>query len=343
MCAMSKKQHPEYHKTLLDPATHPAATRRIRFEESRNSYFYRTGEKVYKIRKTSHIYSHPAIKERYAQEALRLGRFWGGAVVQAVVPIVASGEGYALGGQGTPVDYALCLAQLSDHHWMGTLLQQGKLTPTAVGRLARFLAEHHQQGALDEKDAATVGRPEHVEALLEEVFYQCRKYVDQTLSQAMLDMVTRPLAKFLEESRKLFLRRQKRARLVDGHGAFVPEHIHLRGMEVCAIAPLDAQQKYRRLDAANDLALLMNELARREAGEIAELFLKRYVTAAKDRDLARILPAYRTLQAMRSGLSHSEWMAELPPEDPQRKEQAAVAHSYFNLAVVNARQIPRPA
>ncbi|NIR96643.1 MAG: hypothetical protein GWO39_00765, partial [Gammaproteobacteria bacterium] len=84
----------------MGQSAYPVAPRRIKFDESRHSYFYRTGAHVYKIRKTSHIYSSPAIKERYAQEALRLGQHWAGDVVEAVLPIVRTAEGHALGAPG---------------------------------------------------------------------------------------------------------------------------------------------------------------------------------------------------------------------------------------------------
>lgn len=339
---MVKRSYPEYHKALLEQSSYPSAPRRIKFEETQRSYLYKTGEAIYKIRKTGPVYSALAIKERFAQDALRLGRRWTGDVVQEVVPIVKGPQGYALGTEGHPVDYALKMSQLSDTYWLSHLIAQQKLTPTALGRLARFLSEHHEAAALEEK-AADAGRPEFFFALMEEIFYQSKKYINQTLTEPMLEMVTRPLGKFVDDFRKLFHRRQKRGRVVDGHGAFVPEHIHIRGTDIHAIAPLDGQRKYRVLDAANDLATLLNALAVLGAHDTAELFLKRYIAASKDRELQRILPAYQTLQAMRSGLLQSEMLAELDAKDKQREAVAKGASAQFQLAVQMARQIPKSA
>ncbi|NIP71633.1 MAG: hypothetical protein GWO16_00730, partial [Gammaproteobacteria bacterium] len=95
--------------------------------------------------------------------------------------------------------------------------------------------------------------PEHLHGLLEEVTYQTKKYVGITANEALLELVTRPLGRFLEDTRKLTLRRMKRGRIVDGHGAFVPEHVYLRGTDLRAIGPLDGQAKFRVLDAAHDV------------------------------------------------------------------------------------------
>jgi hypothetical protein len=170
---MSKHAYPEFHKALLEQATYPAAPRRIKFEETRRSYLYRTGEHLYKLRKASPLYSSPAIRERYAQVALSLGQRWARDVVQAVVPILRTPGGYALTGEGEAVDYALRMVQLPDSHWLHRMLEHGKVTPTHVGRLARFLAEQHAAAALGEK-AAEMGHPHRLQALFDELIYQSK-------------------------------------------------------------------------------------------------------------------------------------------------------------------------
>lgn len=338
---MTKHVYPEFHKALMERSAYPAASRKIKCEETRRSYLYRTGEHVYKIRKTSTLYSTPAIKERYAHIALELGRRWAGEAVQAVVPIVCREGAFALGGAGEPVDYALRMVQLPDGYWLHRLLAAGKVTPTLIGRLARFMAEQHAAGALDER-AAEAGRPEHVQALLDDITYQTRKYEGVTVGEPMLDMIGRPLHRYLDDERRLLVRRVKRGHIVEGHGALVPEHIYVRGADIHALAPLEAQAKFRVLDAANDVALLVNDLVLREEGEAADLLLKRYVAASRDRDLPRTLPVYRILQALRFGLLRSEWMSEQPPDSPERAALAKQAATFYNLALQTARALPKP-
>ena len=89
---------------------------------------------------------------------------------------------------------------------------------------------------------------------------------------------------------------------MDGHGDFTPPHIHVRGKDVVAVAPLDGQAKYRVLDAANDVATLVNALLLAGHPELAALFVKRYSGAAKDRDLEKILPLYQVFRAVLAGL-----------------------------------------
>jgi hypothetical protein len=337
---MSKHVHPEYHKWMLDAATHPTATRRVKFEETRYSLVYKTGAEVYKIRKTGPIYSSLAIKEVFAREALLLGRRWAPQVYQAVTAIVKTPAAYALGGEGAPLDYAVRMTQLPEHHWAEYLATEQKLTATTLGRIARYLAEHHAQAPAGEHMTAA-GRPEHFIGLQDEVCYQVKRFVGTALTQGMFDLVARPMAHFLEHGRKLFLKRQKKNRAVDGHGAFSPRHVFVKTVEVEAIGILDGQQKYRVLDAANDVATFANGLRLLGAPEEAALFVKRYAAAAHDRDLEEILPSYQILQSMRAGLSLCEWASDGSLDEERQAQATERAHQHFALAVEVAKELPK--
>ena len=182
---MIRKPHPEYHKVLLDPATHQTATRRVKFEETRLSLIYKTGSEVLKVRKTGPTHSSLAVKEVYAQEVLQLGRRWAPSTYLAVAPIHQQDGRYVLGGSGVAVDYAVRMVQLSDHHFADYLASHKKLNPTALGRIARFLAVKHAEFPATEEQRAEIGRPDHFAGLVEEVFYPAKRYFGVGLTPAM--------------------------------------------------------------------------------------------------------------------------------------------------------------
>ncbi|MDH4225419.1 MAG: hypothetical protein OEW12_07215 [Deltaproteobacteria bacterium] len=339
---MTRKAYPDYHKFMMDQTSYPAAPRRIKFEETRNSLLYRTGEAVYKIRKTSPVFSSMAVKEAYAHEALTLSKRWAAGQTQGLTVIRKTPTGFVMDGQGEPAAYALKTAQLSNHFWMDYLLANDKVTPTGMGRLARYLAQAHQQFPAGEKLSQECGRVEHFHSLFEENIYQVKKYQDKAITAPMIDMITRPMERFFEDFRKLFIKRQKKGLIVEGHGHFIPEHIHIKSKDILAISPLEGQQKYRVLDAANDVATLLNALVRANSAELGDIFLKRYITASRDRDLPKILPAYQTFQALRSGRELCEWVAMAAPDEETAKQAHQTSHEFFSLAVKRAREIPRP-
>jgi len=71
------------------------------------------------------------------------------------------------------------------------------------------------------------------------------------------------------------------------------------------------------------------------------VFLKRYSSAAHDRDLDKIVPAYEVMHALRSGLEQCEWRVGTPEGSPEFSDITRKAQDYFNLAVQRARQVPR--
>ncbi len=338
---MTRKPHPDYHKMMLDPATHPTATRRVKYNETRFSHIYKTGSEVFKIRKTSVNHASLAIKEVYAHESLQLGRRWAPSVYQAVVSINQQDGRFSLGGPGAPVDYAVRMVQLSDHFFADYLALHKKLNPTALGRVARFLAQKHAEVPATDEQSAEIGRPEHFAGLVEEVFYQAKKYFGLGLTPAMYELFTRPMAHFLEHHRKVFLRRQRKHLLVQVHGAFAPRHVYVRQQELEAIAPLESPRKLRVLDAASDVAQFANGLHLLGAAEEADVFAKRYAAAAKDRDLESILPAYQVFHAAREGLLFCEWHAQAAGDGELQEQIGGEALRMFSLAVEIARALPK--
>lgn len=338
---MTRKAHPGYHKMMMDPASHPAAVRRPKYEETRLSHLYKLGNEVLKVRKSSAVFANLAIKEVYAQEALALGRRWAPAVYLGVVPITENNGVFALGGNGTPVDYALRMVQLSDHQFADYLAGHGKLNPTVVSRVARFLAQKHAEEPASEQQIAEYGRPEYFAELVEEVFYQAKKYIGPALTPAMYDLMTLPMNHFLEHHRKALLRRQKKHRIVRVHGAFWPQHVYIKQQDVEAISPLEGPRKLRVLDAASDVAQFAGGLRLLGAVEEAASFAQRYAAAAKDRELETVLPAYQVYHAAREGLLNCEWLGELPEEDERRPQVADRAARWFGLAVEFARTLPK--
>lgn len=315
----------------------PEAKGRVKFQETPTSYFYRAGNFIYKIRREISGSGGPALREAFAHDAHRAGLRWGPGVYHGVLPIVRRAEGFALAGEGQAIAYALKMTHLSGGHWLDRLIAQKKLTPTAVGRVARFLAEGH---ALEPKKELSpeIARADHLRLYSEEMFYQVKKYLGITVAAPLLDVVSRPVLKFIDEFRKVLQRRQKRGLIVECHGAFMPEHIYLLGKEVVAISPLYGAPNFRVQDSANDLATLLNEMELAGAGESGELFVKRYAFHSKDRDIGKVLPLFLTLRAMQAGLSRSEELSEPGLSPAEQKAAAERAQRYFNLAARLARE-----
>ncbi len=331
------RRYPPFYKSLKRRELYPEAKQNIKFLETRTSYMFLNGETLYKLKKTSHDYASPELTEAYLKEEFRWGRVYGGEVYLELVPLSEQEGEYDFTSEGNVVNYALKLQQLSARYFMGSLLERHKLTPTPVGRVARRLAQAHKEHPAQDRDVES-GRPEKLYALVEDTLFQTKKYLNITVTQPMLDLIKRPLEKFLEDQKRLFQKRIKKKRVVYTHGAFVPEHIYVRGEAVHFFSAL-VHRKQAVLDVANDVSSLVAELERQGETELAELFVKRYISASRDRDLLLMLPAYKTLNALRQGVHYAEWMNET--EDEERSQWTRISTEFFNLAVKFSRDIPK--
>lgn len=325
-------------KKLKTRELYPEATQNIKFQETRSSFFVKTGATVYKFKKPDNEYSSVEVKEAFLNEELKLGHMYGDSLYLGVVPLTNGDADVQFGGKGKVLDYALKLRQVGDRYFMSWLVDRDKLNPVLVGRVARHLAAAHAKASLHGRDAEK-GRGEHLLDICEDLLYQASKYLNVAVTQPMLDLVRRPLEKFFEENRKIFQKRIKKGRVVNVHGAFLPEHIYAKGQEIAFISAHDVQRNFCVMDAVADVAMLMVALEKRGMHDWAELFLKRYITASRDREITKLLPAYKTMKALRLGVDNCEQMVEAEPEEKTKLRQHA--SEFFNLAVQFSREIKK--
>ena len=354
---MNRKAYPDLRKALMNQAAYPVAPRHIRYQETRCSHLFKTGAEVFKLRKSSTVYSSLAVKEVLIREALAAGRRWAPQVMIGMAQVVSAGGAFRLAAMAElpdaagavpltaaaadaqVVDYALRERQLPESPWVDQLVRAGKLTDVGIGRIARFLAQRHAEAPAEDREA---GRPERIAGLAEELLAQLRRHLGGALSESIFGLIAHPLQHVLPELHKTFLRRAKKGRIVHCHGAFVPEHVYLKSLDVQAISPVLSQSKYHCADAGLDVACFVNGLLLLDDARAAALFQSRYATAAKDRDLGAVLPCFQVLMALRRGLAASEAVAEAALPDELRDALRQAAQSHFALGVQVARGMARP-
>ncbi|MFI5400721.1 MAG: hypothetical protein ACHQZQ_06695 [SAR324 cluster bacterium] len=354
---MNRKANPDLHRALMNQATYPVAPRHIRYQETRCSHLFKTGAEVFKLRKSSTVYSSLAVKEVLLREALASGRRWAPQVMIGMAQVVSGGGCFRLAAMTelpdaagavplTPappdaqlVDYALRERQLPESPWVDQLVRAGKLTDVGIGRIARYLAQRHAEAPAEDREA---GRPERIAGLAEELLTQVKRHLGGALNEPMFELIARPLQRVLPELHKIFLRRVKKGRIVHCHGAFFPEHIYVKSLDVQAISPVLSQSKYHCADAGSDVACFVNGLLLLDDARAAALFQSRYAAAAKDRDLDAVMPCYQVLMALRRGLAASEAVAEAALPDELRDGLRQAAQSHFALGVQVARAMAHP-
>lgn len=334
----TSKKRSAFVKALANKDLYPEATRQIKVEETRSSYIFKTGETVYKIKKTSHDYPNLAIKETFVSEEFHRGQYFAEGIYLDVVPLRKHEDKYTFSETGDIVDYAIKMKQLNERNFLSVQLEKKKVTPIGVGRIAKKLAGYHVAWSVEEEDHK-VGRPEYLLNLFEDFLYELKRYFEEMFIQPMIDTIKRPFELFLDNQKKLLNRRMKKNRIVHGHGDLLPEHIYFKTYDIFFLSPEGRHDKFCVLDGAYDLACLTLELARLEENDLLNVIVKRYGTHAKDRDITKILPLYQVLAALNRSVFFAEIMME--KEGQEQQELRKIATNYLNLAIRFVRDFPR--
>ena len=326
----------ELVKALKEPAAYHNSPKTIKLRETSTSFLFKADDQLYKIKKSGNEYATLAVKEAFCREECRLSQRFNPNWPLEVLPVMGHNDELKIGGtEGEIIEYALKMEALADQWSLSQLLAKDKLTIKHISKIATRIAEIHAVSPAKDR-AAESGKPEPFRALCDDMLFQLKRYFEASLTQPILDMIRHPLEKFINDNKRLFNKRQKKGRIVLGHGAFLPEHIFVCGDQVHFISPQEVQKKLAVLDVANDVSSLTVELARMGKTELFDAFVQQYLEVSNDQDLLKMLPLYQTYCALKQGVKTCELKVS-----QQNDDLGTLAMDYFNLAVRFSREIPR--
>jgi aminoglycoside phosphotransferase family enzyme len=326
----------ELVKALKEPAAYHNSPKTIKLRETSTSFLFKADDQLYKIKKLGNEYATLAVKEAFCREECRLSQRFNPNWPLEVLPVMEHNDELKIGGtEGEIIEYALKMEALADQWSLSQLLAKDKLTIKHISKIATRIAEIHAASPAKDR-AAESGKPEPFRALCDDMLFQLKRYFEASLTQPILDMIRHPLEKFINDNKRLFNKRQKKGRIVLGHGAFLPEHIFVCGDQVHFISPQEVQKKLAVLDVANDVSSLTVELARMGKTELFDAFVQQYLEVSNDQDLLKMLPLYQTYCALKQGVKTCELKVS-----QQNDDLGTLAMDYFNLAVRFSREIPR--
>ena len=326
----------ELVKALKEPAAYHNSPKTIKLRETSTSFLFKADDQLYKIKKSGNEYATLAVKEAFCREECRLSQRFNPNWPLEVLPVMEHNGELKIGGtEGEIIEYALKMEALADQWSLSQLLAKDKLTIKHISKIATRIAEIHAVSPAKDT-AAESGKPESFRALCDDMLFQLKRYFEASLTQPILDMIRHPLEKFIDDNKRLFSKRQKKGRIVLGHGAFLPEHIFVCGDQVHFISPQEVQKKLAVLDVANDVSSLTVELARMGKTELFDAFVQQYLEVSNDQDLLKMLPLYQTYCALKQGVKTCELKVS-----QQNDDLGTLAMDYFNLAVRFSREIPR--
>jgi hypothetical protein len=331
---------PQIIAALKDPGFHDHPVERVEHLQTHISHIFLTGSRAYKLKKPVDLgfldFSDLESRVHYCREEVELNRRLAPQVYLGVRAVVRRGEGLAL----APLEEAgegLCepvveMEQMDRSRQMDRLLRRGEVDQDQVRGLARLLADFYARAAGGE-EVARFGRPAQVAFNVEENFRQTEDYQEVTVAPARWRAIRDYQLGFLDQRRKLLLRRVEEGRVKDGHGDLHSGNIVLpmEGRPV-VFDCIEFNQRLRYQDTACDLGFLAMDLDYHGRPELSRALVEEYIAASGDKGLAEVLDFYKCYRAVVRAKIYGFELddATVPPE--QKFTDLGKARAYFRLA-----------
>ncbi len=341
---------------IADPAAEVEIGRKVQFLSRRDSYrehpdrveviethfswVFLTDAYAYKLKKPvrgdGFDFRSVAARRRNAMAELRLNRRLAPAVYLGAAPLVLRTDGgLSIGGPGRPVNWLVKMVRLEAGYMFDRRLARRDWHYAELEALAQTLA-----GFFARARQIRLSAPQQnagINAELHDTLAAFSRAHEPGLL-AVAKLAARRLRSFMLRRARLFRRRIRERRVVDGHGDLRPEHVYLRGTPRI-IDCLEFRADLRRLDPVNELAYLALECRHLHGPAIEGHLLRRYRARTGDRPPGELVRFYKALNALvraRIAIRHLDEPASGAPD-----RWIARAAVYLAIAAKESRWLCR--
>ena len=288
--------------------------------ETHMSWVFLSERRAFKLKKPVRLpYVDYTTLERRRQSCdneLQLGRRLAANVYEAVVPLVATARGLAIGGEGGGegeiVDWLVVMRRLPADRMLPAMLARGAATVADADRLGELLSAYYRGARRATWDGA-----EYRRRLRELVATSSGELLARGGPRELVERIVAGGLAAIEREQRTLDARLAEGRVVDAHGDLRPEHVCLEQPPV-VIDPLELDADLRMLDAASELAFFTLECDRLDASWFGERVLARYAELARDPLPPRVIALYRAQHALIRALIALRHVDDVAPTDQAR-------------------------
>ena len=283
---------------LRNPAAYPHGVPAVEVRETRMSWVFLAGERVYKLKKPIHDdwldFTTLAARERNAHEEVRLNRRLAATVYLGTARLtVEANGGLALDGRGDTIDWLVVMRRLPAGRMLDHLITTDGVQRVEIDRVAEVLADFYRR-------LEPIERP--VDAHFD--YFTNQQAVNRAvladprtgLDPAVVGPVLQALDAFLAGEADQLAERVRRDHIREGHGDLRAEHVCLEDPPVI-IDCLEFNRELRLVDPLDELADLGLECARLGAPWIGDVLLERYANTLDDPPPPRLFAFYTVSRA----------------------------------------------
>src|SRR6056297_789743 len=292
--------HVQLIDALRNPDAYPHPVDEIGLIETHISWVLLAGEFVYKLKKPLDLgfldFSTLEQRRFYCEEEIRLNRRTAPGLYLDVVPIIGSATAPRIGGDGSPIEYAVRMRRFDSRMGFDRLQRRGELEPGHIVDLAGRLAALHA--------TAEVVDPDSRYARFEQVADPMRDNFDALAAESDPDRGRRVrklrdwTGARLGEHRDRIETRLRGGFVRECHGDAHLGNVTLVAGRATLFDCIEFSPDLRWIDVASDLAFTLMDLRDRGASELAWLLLDEYLARTGDFGSLSLLPLYVVYRAM---------------------------------------------
>jgi uncharacterized protein len=316
-----------------------AATRR----ETHMSWVFLAGDEAIKLKKPVRFayldFSNLRRREKACRAELALNRRLAPDVYRAVVPIIRSPEGLAIGGgaddAGDVVDWLVVMRRLDPGGTLEEAITARRLRACQLDRLVSRLTAFYRHAA-----PVLISPETHLRGWHGSLAVNARVLMNARLRLpgGLVREVGLMQRRFLATRSRLITERVHGRHIVDGHGDLRPEHIWLTD-PVRIIDALDFNARLRAVDPCDEIAFLCLECERLGCPWAGAHIRRRAAHGLPGGLPDALFTFYRCYRAsLRARLAAAHL---LDPEPRTPEKWLRLARSYLRLAADDARRLKR--
>ncbi len=269
-------------------------------KETHISWVVLTGRDAYKIKKSVNLgfldFSSLAARHFYCSEELRLNRRLAPGLYLDVIAIGGNPQQPMLAGEPA-IEYAVHMRRFAQASMMDRLLEQDRITPAHIDKLADVIANFHKVLPPAPADSPFCANAEIEKAALQN-FSQLPQLLSAPDDMALLDTLRRASAREFTVCTPMFHSRATAGYVRECHG-----DLHLGNIVLIDDVPtpfdcIEFSAALRWIDVISEISFTVMDLLQRGRPKLAWRFLNKYLEHTGDYSGCAVLRFYLGYRAM---------------------------------------------
>ncbi len=319
---------------LQKTSAYPEPTTSVEMLQTHISFIFITDSYVYKVKKPVNFgfldFSTLEKRQHYCEKEVKLNSRLSSDIYLGVVPITDDDDTLIVDGEGETIEYAVKMRKIPMEKLMVTLLENEKLTPEMVERVAHMIAAFHDN-ATTSSEIDKFGTIEVIKTNTDENFAQTKDIIGKTITKGQFENIRNYTNTFYKRMKQTINNRIAEHRIRDCHGDLHMQHVILTE-PIIIFDCIEFNNRFRYSDTAADIAFLAMDLDFHGSEDLSEVLIDAYVEHSKDKGVNDMLNFYKIYRAyVRGKVIGFQLDDPHIPADGKKKAQVA-AKKYFSLA-----------